>query len=275
MAELDNGTTRTWHALSAADCLSALQTDPRGLTETEAQVRLARHGPNQVSISKPPSALSRLARQLNNPLLFVLLGAAVITISLQHWTDTAVIVGVVVINALVGFIQEGRAEKALLSIAHLLTPVCEVMREGEVKEIAAHQLVPGDIVLLSSGDRVPADLRLLGCNNLEIDESILTGESVPVIKRPGSAIPADGTVRPQRHGTRGHAGHPGRRPGVGMRHGNRHFSGADIGSAAADRAHTNPAAAEVRPSRSTAVVPDHRPGSGHCRLMASACAAWP
>ncbi len=178
--------TLAWHALSATACLDAMDTDSRGVTESEARVRLAQHGPNEVQLREPPGALSRFARQFNNPLLFVLLGAAAITASLQHWTDTAVILGVVVINALVGFIQEGRAEKALLSIQRLLDPVCQVVRAGAATEIPARFLVPGDIVLLNSGDRVPADLRLLECHNLEVEESILTGESVPVIKNPAA-----------------------------------------------------------------------------------------
>ncbi len=186
MPEVDEVPTREWHALSTTDCLHALHTGSRGMTEAQVQVRLAQHGQNEVGLREPPSALSRFARQFDNPLLFVLLGAAAITASLAHWTDTAVILGVVIINALIGFVQEGRAEKALLSIQHLLAPVCQVVREGEAKEIPARLLVPGDIVLLRSGDRVPADLRLLECHNLEVEESILTGESVPVIKNPAA-----------------------------------------------------------------------------------------
>jgi len=117
----------------------------------------------------------------------VLLGSAAITAALAHWVDTGVILGVVLINAVIGFVQEGKAEKALDAIRDMLSLHAMVLREGRRREIAADELVPGDIVLLASGDKVPADLRLLQVRSLRVDEAALTGESEPVEK---SADPA-------------------------------------------------------------------------------------
>ncbi len=174
--------TVDYYLKAAEECLRLLQSTPAGLSAAEATDRLSRYGPNEVSVTRPPSALARIARQFNNVLLYVLLGSAAITALLGHWLDTIVIVAVVLINALVGYIQEGRAERALLAIRALLSPVARVLRDGRAQELPARALVPGDLVLLGSGDRVPADLRLIECHGLEADESVLTGESVPVAK---------------------------------------------------------------------------------------------
>jgi magnesium-transporting ATPase (P-type) len=174
----------SWHSLPAADVLSRLEADPHGLSATEAERRCARYGANRLPEPPRRSALMRLLSQCNNVLIWVLLAAAVITALLGEWTDTAVILGVVVINAVIGFVQEGKAENALEAIGHLLSPQAIALRDGHKSILPAAELVPGDIVMLQPGDLVPADLRLLDTRNLHIEEAILTGESVPVHKSP-------------------------------------------------------------------------------------------
>ena len=126
--------------------------------------------------------LARLAAQFNNPLILVLIVAGVVTAVLEHYLDAAVIFGVVVINAVIGFVQEGKAESALDAVRAMLATRATVLREGQRHEVDATGLVPGDLVLLESGDRVPADLRLIRVHNLRVEESALTGESVPAEK---------------------------------------------------------------------------------------------
>lgn len=171
-----------WHALSADEVLSKLQVTSAGLSEEEAAKRLAEYGSNRLTPPKKRGPLIRFLVQFHNVLIYVLIGAASVTALLGHWVDTGVILGVVLINAIIGFIQEGKAERALDAIRNLLSLQAMVVRDGRPHTINADDLVPGDIVLLQSGDRVPADLRLLRQKNLRIDEAILTGESVPVDK---------------------------------------------------------------------------------------------
>ena len=173
---------KAWHTLSAERVLEALTTTATGLSEAEAQQRLTDHGPNRLRPPYRRGPLLRFLLQFHNVLIYVLLGAAVVTAALGHWVDTGVILGVVVINALIGFIQEGKAEKALDAIRNMLSLYARVYREGHKKELPAEQLVPGDMVLLASGDKVPADLRLLETRNLRVEEAALTGESEPVEK---------------------------------------------------------------------------------------------
>jgi magnesium-transporting ATPase (P-type) len=182
-----------WHALDAAQVLQQLDGSAQGLSAAEAARRLAAAGPNRMAEARPPGMLERLARQFNNLLLMVLMGAALVTGLMGHWVDTAVIAAVVVLNAVIGFVQEGKAEKALQAIRHLLSPHALVLRDGHQHEIDAADLVAGDVVLLASGDSVPADVRLLQARNLRIDESALTGESVPVDKNV-SPVAADAAI---------------------------------------------------------------------------------
>ena len=171
-----------WHARDVEACFASLQADPRGLSEAEAEARLRQHGPNRLPEGRRIGPLMRFLRQFHNLLLYLMLGAALITALLGHWVDTGVIVGAVLINVIIGFIQEGKAENALAGIRQLLSSHATVIRDGRRQEISAEALVPGDIVLLAAGDKVPADLRLLETRNLRIEEAALTGESLPVEK---------------------------------------------------------------------------------------------
>jgi len=173
---------RYWHSLPAEEALAQLGSARSGLTADEARQRLARFGPNRLAPPRTRGPLLRFALQFHNVLIYVLLGAAVITAALAHWVDTGVIVGVVVINAIIGFIQEGKAEAALAAIRKMLSLSAHVLRDGRRATLPAEDLVPGDVVLLESGDKVPADLRLLEVKNLRVEEAALTGESEPTEK---------------------------------------------------------------------------------------------
>ncbi|MFA6036582.1 MAG: HAD-IC family P-type ATPase [Legionellales bacterium] len=171
-----------WHADNIHEICNQLDTHLDGLTEQQAQNRLAIYGPNQLKPAKRKGFFLRLLAQFNHVLIYILLGSAAISALLFHWIDMTVILSVVVINAIVGLIQEGKAETALNAISHMLSLKAEVIRDKKRASILAKWLVPGDIVLLKSGDKVPADLRLIDVKNLQIQESILTGESLPVEK---------------------------------------------------------------------------------------------
>ncbi|MGH1451118.1 MAG: cation-translocating P-type ATPase [Pseudomonadaceae bacterium] len=172
-----------WHALDPEQVRDELEIPPTGLTEAQASQRLQQYGPNRLPAPAGRSLWSRLLGQFNNVLIYVLMTAVLVTALLGHWLDTAVIFAVVVIQGVVGFIQEGRAEKALAAIRHMLAPGANVVRNGTRAVIDASELVPGDIVVLEPGDRVPADVRLEEVHGLTVDESMLTGESVPVEKQ--------------------------------------------------------------------------------------------
>ncbi|MCG2582664.1 MAG: HAD-IC family P-type ATPase [Marinobacter sp.] len=184
-----------WHAMDINGVRSELSAS-LPLSESIVRERQAEFGLNQLPDVARRGPLARLGRQLRNFLIYVLLTAAVMTAILGHWVDTTVILAVVVIQTLVGFIQEGRAEQALSAIRHMLAPKALVLRDDGQHRIAAAELVPGDTVLLESGDRVPADLRLEQCHSLKIDEAILTGESQPVDKSP-EPVPEDAVLGDQ------------------------------------------------------------------------------
>ena len=173
---------QSWHALSVDETLRRLGASRKGLTSAECVRRLTEYGPNKLPEARPPSPLLRFLAQFNHLLIYVLLGAAVITALLGHIVDTVVILLVVIVNALVGFIQEGRAEKALDAIRGLIVRNASVVRDGRRETVAAADIVPGDILILEPGDRVVADVRLVKVRSLRIEESALTGESVPVEK---------------------------------------------------------------------------------------------
>ncbi len=171
-----------WHAVATDEALDALQASADGLSEEETRRRLEAYGPNRLPQGPRRSAFMRLLRQFHNLLIYVLLAAAVLAAAIGDGTDAVVILGVVIVNAMIGFVQEGRAERALEAIRGMIDPNASVVRAGRRVTIRADEVVPGDIVLLDAGDRVPADLRLVKARNLRVDEAILTGESVPVDK---------------------------------------------------------------------------------------------
>ncbi len=177
------GKAHAWHALKPEAALEAMGSRRAGLTAAEAAERLARHGPNRLPERKALHPVLKFLHHYHNVLIYVLLAAAVVTALLDHWIDTAIILVVVVINGLIGYVQEGKAERALAAVRNLLSLVAHVEREGEVRERDAEGLAPGDIVHLKSGDKVPADLRLIEVRELRVNEASLTGESNAISKR--------------------------------------------------------------------------------------------
>jgi magnesium-transporting ATPase (P-type) len=175
-----------WYRLVIEAVFEKLQAAPEGLSEVEARLRLEKFGYNELKTARP-SALVRFLRQFHNPLVYILLIAASITASLsimgeEMWADTIVIIGVVVLNAFLGFIQEGKAERALEALQNMIVTESNVLRDNSVKLVPARDLVPGDIVVLGEGNKIPADLRLFMAHHAYADEAALTGESVPVSK---------------------------------------------------------------------------------------------
>jgi cation-transporting ATPase F len=169
--------------LAAHEVVLLLETDPqRGLTGQAADERLARVGPNTLPAAKGAGPLMRILREFHHPLIYVLLAAGAITAGMGEWVESAVIFGVVVINAIVGFVQESKAEAALEGLRSMVRTHATVVRDGQQRTVPSGELVPGDLVLLDAGDKVPADLRLTRLAELRVDESALTGESVPVAK---------------------------------------------------------------------------------------------
>ncbi|KHK03891.1 HAD-IC family P-type ATPase [Desulfovibrio sp. TomC] len=180
---MQSTTGPAWHARAEAEVLAALETDAAsGLSANESARRLARHGPNAVSPGRRTGALGRFLLQFHQPLIYILLAAAVVAALLGEAVDATVIGGVVLVNAVVGYLQEAKAVAALSALARSMVTEAAVLRNGIWQAIAAEGLVPGDIVRLRPGDKVPADLRLLSVQSLRLDESPLTGESVPVDK---------------------------------------------------------------------------------------------
>ena len=184
----ENNKNQKWHATDAKDVLKHLEVDvEKGLDSDGVKKRLEEHGPNELPKGKKRSAWMRLLMQFHNVLIYVLIAAAIITALMDHWIDTWVIFAVVIVNALIGFIQEGKAERALESIREMLSLDAVVIRDGEKKTVEAEELVPGDIVMLKSGDKIPADIRLVKSKDFRVEESPLTGESTAVEKTTDAA----------------------------------------------------------------------------------------
>ncbi|MCM8823468.1 MAG: HAD-IC family P-type ATPase [Candidatus Omnitrophica bacterium] len=173
---------RRWCALPAEEVLNVLKTQSQGLEDGEVKVRLKEYGYNDLVTKKKTHALIIFFRQFLNPLVYILIIASIIKFILSNYTDAFVILGVIIFMAIVGFIQEGRAEKAVESLKQLASPKAKVKRAGKIKIIPSKELVPGDIIILESGDKIPADARIIELANLKVNESILTGESVSVDK---------------------------------------------------------------------------------------------
>ncbi|MBF7979418.1 MULTISPECIES: cation-transporting P-type ATPase [Rahnella] len=173
---------KNWYQISGNDAMSRLETSEAGLNPQVAAERLKEFGPNALPEKQTKSALMRFLAHFNDVLIYILLAAAVVTGAMGHWVDTLVILGVAVINAMIGFLQENSAEKSLKSIQNMLSSQAVVIRDGQIQTINADQLVPGDIVQLRPGDKIPADLRIVSAHNLQVEEAILTGESTVVTK---------------------------------------------------------------------------------------------
>jgi len=174
--------SKNWHAETEQAVFATLQTTRDGLSQAEVTKRLERYGSNRIAETKSRSPWLRFLYQFHNVLIYVLVAAAIVTAMLQHWIDAGVIFSVVLINAIIGFVQEGKAENALRAIRRMLSLNAMVMRDGRQQTIPAQGLVPGDIVLIQSGDKVPADLRLFRVKGLQVQEAALTGESMAVGK---------------------------------------------------------------------------------------------
>ncbi|WP_051516038.1 cation-translocating P-type ATPase [Candidatus Blastococcus massiliensis] len=175
--------TGRWHVLSRQDVLGWLDATPHGLTGSEAARRAEAHGRNELPVTETTPAWRVLLRQFVSPLIGILLLTFAITVVQRHWVDAGAIGLVLLVNAGIGFWQERKAEVAVRALQQLSAPVCRVLRDGHERELPAAELVRGDVVLLESGERVPADLRLLDTNGLQVDESMLTGEVLPVTKQ--------------------------------------------------------------------------------------------
>lgn len=178
----------TPHALTAGSVLQALGVDREGLTPAETETRLRLYGANALPKGHPPSLVRIFLRQFLSPLIYVLLLAGIISLIRGAFGDAVFIGVVILINAIIGTTQEWSAQRAAAALKYLVPSRARVQRVGEIYEIDAEELVPGDIVVLAVGDKVPADLRLLCAQGLELDESVLTGESLPVVKRPEAVL---------------------------------------------------------------------------------------
>ncbi len=171
-----------WHASDAHEALKRLDVSEDGLSKAQAGERLEKAGPNTLEVEEGSGPLTLLLRQIHNPLIYLLAGAAVLSLFVGHQVDAAVIAGVIVLNTLLGFIQEWRAEGALAALRRMASPHARVLRDAGKQDIEAADVVPGDILILETGDRVAADARVIWSEDLQVDESALTGESVPVAK---------------------------------------------------------------------------------------------
>ena len=171
------------HTKSDQEIITALGSSQHGLSQSNADARLQECGNNTLPQRKPAGIVDVFVRQFASPLIYILVVAALFSILIEEWTDAIFISAVLLINAIIGTAQEFSAQRSATALQKLVTTICKVLREGETYEIDAIQLVPGDIVLLVSGDRIPADVRLLSSNDFEIDESLLTGESDAVLKQ--------------------------------------------------------------------------------------------
>jgi len=179
--------TSNWHNLGADEAIAKLRSSRSGLSAAEAEDRLRQHGPNELTEKGKRPPILVFLRQFASPLIYILLAAALIEfVVLRKPTDASVILAVVFINAIIGFVQESRAERAMEALKKLAVPYAKVLREGTTGRILSSELVPGDVVALEAGDKIPADARLIEAASLSVDESILTGESVPVDKFTGA-----------------------------------------------------------------------------------------
>src|SRR5512134_3732729 len=177
-----------WHALTAEDVLKNLEAHEHGLTASQATARLAQYGPNQLQEAPRPTFWHMLWEQLNNFVVILLIVASIISALLGDYVEAAAIMAIVVLNAVLGIVQERRAEEALAALKKLAAPDAQILRDGSRKSIPASELVPGDLVFLEAGNFIPADIRLLEAVNLRIEEASLTGESLAVQKNAATVL---------------------------------------------------------------------------------------
>jgi len=175
--------TVAWHAISAEETLKALRSNShRGLSGDDVRRRLEEYGPNELRKEEKPSAFALLLGQFKNLLIIILLAATILSLLVGEVLDAVMIAAIVLLSAVLGFIQEYKAEQALEALKKLLSPTITVLRDGKEEEIPSRELVPGDVILLEAGDKIPADARVVEVRSLECDEAALTGESIPVRK---------------------------------------------------------------------------------------------
>ncbi len=179
---------KSWHFLAAKDCLGLLESTPSGLNQSQVAERWQKYGPNQLVEGTKVSLLTIFLNQFRDFMIIVLLAATLLSGLLGEYTDAIAIVAIIVLNGILGFVQEVRAERSLAALKELTAPTARVRREGVVSIIPAKELVPGDIILLEGGDRVPADGRILNCIGFDVEESSLTGESVPATKQANALV---------------------------------------------------------------------------------------
>jgi len=188
----------TWYSLSPPEVLKRLKTNIQGLTQEEAQKRLVQYGENKLEEKKPVTPWQIFFNQFKSVLIAILLIATIASFAIGEVTDAFTILAIVILNAILGFTQEFKAEKALEALKKMLALQAKVIRAGVPVSIDTHFIVPGDIVVLEIGEKVPADLYLLKVESLQIDESVLTGESVPVSKETG-VLPQDTSLAEQKN----------------------------------------------------------------------------
>ncbi|MFN9869354.1 MAG: HAD-IC family P-type ATPase, partial [Pseudanabaena sp.] len=183
LSNIENLAKQQWHQQSITDIAKVLKTNlETGLSKAEVAKRQELYGFNELKGKVGKSALLRFLDEFNQPLIYILLIAGIVTLLLKDWVDAGVILGVMVINAVIGFIQESKAEDAIAALSKSVTTESTIIRDGQKIQVNSRELVIGDLVLLASGDKVPADLRLVTVRDLQVSESALTGESVPVQK---------------------------------------------------------------------------------------------
>ena len=182
------------YTLPVAEVFSELTSSEHGLSHQDAALRLAQYGHNTLPTTKLPGISAVFFNQFKSPLIYVLVAAAILSVVIQEWSDAGFITAVLIINAIIGSVQEFSAQRAAVALRGLVNMKSRVLREDETYEINAEELVPGDVVMLESGDKVPADLRLFMSNDLEVDESLLTGESLAVLKDSGAVLEEDAVL---------------------------------------------------------------------------------
>ena len=188
---MDRHRQTPWHALKLTEVYETLHTSEEGLSDAEAAERLKKHGRNALRSKPPKTILQMLKAQIIDPMVLILIGAAAFSAILQEWTEAAVIFVIVIVNAVIGIVQEKKAQSSLEALRNMSAPTARVLRQGEESVIPASELVVGDVVMLGDGDMVPADMRLIDSANLKVQEASLTGESVPSEKEAEDLLPED------------------------------------------------------------------------------------